>query len=156
MEAMMDAGVETEVVEPVEAEAQVETQEVDADPYAPKGSREYAQWLREQREKAGDDPQANKYLRLSKDNHSRLYQLQQMEPKGIDGVREKYAVLDSVVHGELKGIEAIGALQDELRGVQEIDERLFSGDATALKEMGDEFVAQALPKLAGPILGYGA
>ena len=52
----------------------------------------------------------------------------------------------------MRGLEAANAIQDELRSVQEIDERLFSGDANALKEMGDEFVQQALPKLAGPIL----
>ncbi len=159
MEAVVDAvDVDQSVDIDVDSQSSVDTQQdstvdqVDADPYAPKGSREYSAWLKEQKERLGDDPNSAKFLRLSKDNHARLYQLQQMEPRGIDGVREKYAVLDSVVHGELKGIEALGAIQDELRGVQEIDERLFSGDAEALKEMGDEFVQQALPKLAGPIL----
>lgn len=122
------------------------------DPYSSKSSREYSQWLKALREEKANDPTSAKFARLSKDNHARLYQLQQMEPRGIDGVRETYALLDSVMHGELKGRDAIGALQDELRGVQEIDERLFSGDAGALKEMGEEFMQQALPKLAGPIL----
>ena len=127
-------------------------QEHTDDPYSSKSSRAYSEWIKAQREAFKDDPDASKFLRLSKDNHARLYQLQQMEPRGIDGIREKYAMLDSVVHGELKGVDAVGALQDELRSVQEMDERLFSGDANALKEMGDEFVQQALPKLAGPIL----
>ena len=155
MDAVVDAGVVEEVVDSGAAESTepVETQEAQSDdPYSSKASRAYSEWLKAQREAYKDDPNASKFLRLSKDNHARLFQLQQMEPRGIDGIREKYAMLDSVMHGELKGVEAVGALQDELRSVQEIDERLFSGDATALKEMGDEFVQTALPKLAGPIL----
>ncbi len=159
MEVVADAGVEEgielessqEIGEPQEGEQQEQHAESD-DPYSSKASREYSQWLKALREEKANDPASAKFARLSKDNHARLYQLQQMEPRGIDGVRETYALLDSVVHGELKGREAVGALQDELRGVQEVDERLFSGDASALKEMGEEFVQQALPKLAGPIL----
>lgn len=157
--------MEDAVLEPIES-VEIESSEVESslelpeghqeskpdDPYSSKASREYSQWLKALREEKANDPASTKFARLSKDNHARLYQLQQMEPRGLDGVREKYAMLDSVVHGELKGAEAIGALQDELRNVQEIDERLFSGDAAALKEMGPEFMAEALPKLAGPIL----
>ena len=152
MDAVDTGEVEVQSAEQTESTEQTQESQQEDDPYAPKGSREYAQWLKEMREAAKDDPRAAKFLRLSKDNHARLYQLQQMEPRGVEGIREKYAALDSVMHGELKGIEAVNALQDELRGVQEIDERLFSGDAEALKEMGDEFMQQALPKLAGPIL----
>lgn len=142
----------SEVEAPVESTEQVETQTENDDPYSSKASREYSQWLKALREEKANDPVTAKFARVSKDNHARLYQLQQMEPRGIDGVREKYALLDSLTHGELKGVDAIGALQDELRGVQEIDEQLFAGNAEALKEMGDEFISQALPKLAGPIL----
>ena len=157
--------MEDAVLEPVEsteiessegvssAESGAEHQESQQDdPYAPKGSREYSQWLKAQQERLGEDPNAKKFLRLSKDNHARLYQLQQLEPRGIDGIRERYAAVDSVVHGELKGVEAINALQDELRGVQEIDGRLLAGDATALKDLGEDFTTKALPQLAGPIL----
>lgn len=121
-------------------------------PYAPKGSREYSQWLKAQQERLGEDPASKRFLRLSKDNHARLYQLQQLEPRGIDGIRERYAAVDSVVHGELKGVEAINALQDELRGVQEIDARLLAGDAAALKDLGEDFTTKALPQLVSPIL----
>lgn len=148
--------VETTEVEASEAggESGGEHQEhqQEENPYAPKGSREYSQWLKAQQERLGDDPDAKKFLRLSKDNHARLYQLQQLESRGIDGIRERYAAVDSVVHGELKGVEAINALQDELRGVQEIDGRLLAGDATALKDLGEDFTTKALPQLAGPIL----
>lgn len=158
----MDGMEAVEAIEPVEIESSEvvssddssgehqESQQTE-DPYAPKGSREYSQWLKAQQERL-TDPNDKKYLRLSKDNHARLYQLQQLEPRGIDGIRERYAAVDSVVHGELKGVEAINALQDELRGVQDIDGRLLAGDATALKDLGEDFTTKALPQLAGPIL----
>ena len=155
MEAVLDgAAEEVEVIEGSEGQESGEGHQESQpdDPYAPKGSREYSQWLKAQQERLGEDPNAKKYLRLSKDNHARLYQLQQLEPRGIDGIRERYAAIDSVVHGELKGVEAIGALQDELRNVQDIDNRLLSGDATALKDLGEDFTTKALPQLAGPIL----
>lgn len=155
-DAVMDA-VETTEIESTEVggeesggEHQEEQQE--ENPYAPKGSREYSQWLKAQQERLGEDPASKKFLRLSKDNHARLYQLQQLEPRGIDGIRERYAAVDSVVHGELKGVEAINALQDELRGVQEIDARLLAGDAAALKDLGEDFTTKALPQLVSPIL----
>src|ERR1700679_2521918 len=150
MDAMMDAGVETEVVEggqetgaeqPEGVETTQQSTETPENPYEPKSSRAYSEWLKGAKEKFGDDPQANKFLRLSKDNHARLYQLQQMEPRGIDGVRETYALLDSVVHGELKGREAVGALQDELRAVQEMDAAILAGDASALESFDDEMKA---------------
>ena len=157
--------MEAEVMEPIESEVvesggeEVEgqqTETVEEDPYAPKGSREYSAWLKAQREKSGDDPQANKFLRLSKDNHSRLYQLQQMEPKGIDGIREKYAVLDSVIHndlerGELKGLDAIAAIQDRVQEYADIDRRLAAGDPSALETLGEDF-NEGLAKLTPTIL----
>lgn len=144
---VVDSGVSSE-----ESGGEHQEQQQEENPYAPKGSREYSQWLKAQQERLGEDPTAKKFLRLSKDNHARLYQLQQLEPRGIDGIRERYAAVDSVVHGELKGVEAINALQDELRGVQDIDNRLLAGDATALKDLGEDFATKALPQLAGPIL----
>ena len=89
---------------------QGQQQQADADPYSPKSSREYANWLKGLRD--SDPATHGKFARIAKDDHSRLYQLHQMEPRGIDGVREKYALLDSVIHtdperGELRGHEAI-------------------------------------------------
>src|SRR5271170_3222105 len=144
MDATMDAGVvdevldqtgENEVVDNSQDNQQenVALDQKPDDPYSSKASREYSQWLKALREEKANDPTAAKFARLSKDNHARLYQLQQMEPRGIDGVRETYALLDSVMHGELKGRDAIGALQDEIRAVQEMDQAILSGDAAALE-----------------------
>lgn len=118
------------------------------DPYSPKGSREYSKWLNGLRD---TDPGNAKYARLAKDDHSRLYALQQLEPNGIDGVREKYALLDSVAHGELRGMDAVSAIQDELRNVAEVDELLAQGDPRALEFLGDDF-NDGLVKLAPHIL----
>lgn len=137
VDEVVDSGAETSVdtVQPDTQEAKTD------DPYSSKASREYSQWLKALREEKLDDPAAAKFARLSKDNHARLYQLQQMEPRGIDGVRETYALLDSVMHGELKGRDAIGALQDEIRAVQEMDQAILAGDAAALENFDDEMKA---------------
>lgn len=109
------------------------------DPYSSKSSKEYSAWLKGLKD---GDPEANgKFARLSKDNHARLYQLQQMEPRGIDGVRETYALLDSVSHGELRGVEALSALQDEIRGIGEFDEQVISGNGEVLKDLDPKMQA---------------
>ena len=64
-----------------------------------------------------------------------------MEPRGIDGVRETYALLQSVQHGELTGVEALSALQDEIRGIGDVDARIASGDAEVLNEFDDTMKA---------------
>lgn len=119
------------------------------DPYSSKASKEYASFLKNLRDA---DPGNAKYARLAKDDHSKLYQLHQLEPKGLDGVRERYAMLDSLMHGEKTGPEALSAMQDELTRMQQVDERLMSGDVSALDDMGEDFNQKALPAMVGPIL----
>jgi hypothetical protein len=131
-----------------------EQQQQQEDPYSSKASREYSQWLKGLRESG--DPTAAKFARLAKDNHGSMYALKQLDPKGIDGVRERYALLDSVIHndperGELKGPEAIAALQDSVREIGEIDAKIAAGDATALDSFDDEMKA-GIVKMAPAIL----
>ncbi len=120
----------------------------DDDPYSPKTSKEFSKALKAWREA---NPEAAKFARIAKDDHARLYELKRLEQRGIDGVREKYAILDSIVHGELKGIEALSAIQDEIRNVAEIDEYLAAGDPRALDALGDGF-SEGLAKLTPTIL----
>jgi hypothetical protein len=152
-----DAGTDVELPEthdvdaPEGGESQAAdqgTQQTDDDPYSAKSSKEFSNALKTWRDSS---PENAKFARMAKDDHSRLYQLHQLEPKGIEGVREKYALLDGVMHGELKGAEAVGAMQDELRIVQETDAKIAAGDPTALDDLGDEFVP-GLAKLAPHIL----
>jgi len=128
---------------------QGEQQPTPDDPYSSKSSKEYSAWLKGLKDA---DPEHNgKYARLSKDNHARLYQLQQMEPRGIDGVRETYALLNSVQHGELTGVEALSALQDEIKGVSDIDARIASADSTVFDEF-DDSMKSGIVKMTPAIL----
>jgi hypothetical protein len=85
-----------------------------------------------------------------------MFALRQLEKQGLEGVREKYAILDSVIHsdperGELHGAEAIAALQDSVREMAEVDELLAAGDPKALEALGEDF-NEGLAKLAPSIL----
>jgi hypothetical protein len=148
MEAM-----ETAVEQPVESVEQpsdghVEsTSTEEADPYTPKESKAYVDYLKSLRDSG--DPQAAKYARLAKDNHSHMYQLKQLEPSGLNGVKEKYALLDSVTHGELKGVEAIGAIQDQLATVAAFDERVTQGDLGALDDLSEEMQQGVMKMVPG-------
>jgi hypothetical protein len=85
-----------------------------------------------------------------------MYALKQLDPKGLDGVRERYALLDSVIHqgadgAELKGADAIAALQDSAREIAEIDAAIANGDPSALESFDDTMKA-GIVKMAPAIL----
>jgi hypothetical protein len=154
MEVDLGSGAESggEVVEQQETQQSDGAQETES-PFSPKTSREFSQWLKGLRETS---PETAKFVRMAKDAYSRQYALSQIDPKGIDGVRERYSVLDSVIHtdperGELKGADAIAALQDTAREVAQFDEMLASGDPKALEAFGEDF-NEGLAKLAPTIL----
>ena len=73
-------------------------------------------------------PESAKYLKQARDNHARLFALGQLEPKGIDGVRETYSLVNSLARGEAKGIQALTAMQEDLVAYEESDELLARGD----------------------------
>jgi hypothetical protein len=162
---MPDEGMiaEVEQVEPGsggEGEQQqqqsTEQQQQTESPYSSKVSREYSQWLKGLKDANPNDPNVAKFARMAKDAYSRQYALSQLDPKGLDGVRERYSILDSVIHndperGELKGAEAIAALQDSARAIEEIDQKISSGDVTALESFGPEMKA-GIAKMAPAIL----
>jgi hypothetical protein len=150
-----DAGNQVEQQDGAEHVEGGEGQRTEADdPYSSKASREYSQWLKSLRDSG--DPQSAKFARLAKDNHGQMFALRQLEKQGLEGVREKYAILDSVIHsdperGELHGAEAIAALQDSVREMAEVDELLAAGDPKALEALGEDF-NEGLAKLAPSIL----
>lgn len=124
--------------------------------YSPKLGREFSQWLKGLRDANPNDPNVAKFARMAKDAYSRQYALNQLDPKGLDGIRERYAIMDSVIHndperGELKGAEAISAMQDSIRDIADIDEKIASGDVTALESFGDDMKA-GIVKMAPAIL----
>jgi hypothetical protein len=138
--------IETEGAEPAESTEQEPQQTTDQpdSPYTTKFSREMRAAL-----KAWEtaNPESARFAKQARDNHARLFALTQLEPKGIDGVREKYALLDSLAVGDSKGIEAVTAMQERLAGVEEVDEMLASGNPKAFDALGPDFDA-GLAKLA--------
>ena len=129
-------------------QTQGESQSQDDGPYSAKTSKEFSNALKAWRDSG---PDGAKYARMAKDDHSRLFQLHQLEPEGIDGVRAKYALLDSVVHGELKGLDAVTAMQDALQSYSDVDQLIAAGDPKALDELGEDF-NDGLAKLTPSIL----
>lgn len=109
------------------------------DPYTTKFSREMRAALK-QWEQA--NPEAARFAKQARDNHARLFALQQVEPRGIDGIRENYALLQAI-----GGTEGLTGLQERIAGVEAVDQLLAAGDPKAFDELGPDF-AEGLAKLA--------
>jgi len=125
-------------------EGEAEEKGGDKGPYTTQFSREYRAAMKALELQ---HPEQKKFLQQARDNHARLFALTQLEPKGIDGVREHYAMLDGLVRGDFKGPEALTAIQEELAGVEEVDNLLINGDPKAFDALGEDFNA-GLAKLA--------
>lgn len=113
-----------------------------------KESRDYSKFLKSLKE---TNPENKRFINRAQDDHSRLYALQQLEPRGIDGVREKYALIESVQFNDMQGPEAISALQDHARETEQVDQMLAEGDERVWEMFGEEFNA-GLAKLAPSLL----
>lgn len=120
----------------------------DDGPYSTKTSKEFSNALKAWRDSS---PEGAKFARMAKDDHARLFQLHQLEPEGIDGVKAKYALLDSIVHGEAKGLDAVTRMQEQIEAYGRVDQLIAAGDPTALDELGDDF-NEGLAKLTPSIL----
>lgn len=113
------------------------------DPYTTKFSREYRAALNQWK---ASHPEAAKFAKQAQDNHGRLFALNQIEPQGVDGVREKYALLQAI-----GGPEGLTGLQERLAATDETDRYLAEGNPKVLEAFGDEFNG-GLAKLAPHIL----
>lgn len=150
----LDAGteVETELETPAEGTEPTEVAEGKPEsdsPYTTKYSREMRAALKALETQ---HPESAKYLKQARDNHARLFALTQLEEKGIDGVRENYDALKTLVINdpqgkELHGIEAARHMQEQLAGIEEVDNLLIAGDPKAFDALGEDFNA-GLAKLA--------
>lgn len=139
-----DLGETEEILDSPEGEESAEDKESPDPAYTTKFSREMRAAIRQLEQQ---HPEQAKYLKHLRENHARIFALTQLEPKGIDGVREKYALLDGLVRGEAKGPEALTAIQEELAAVEEVDNLLAAGDPRAFEALGEDFNA-GLAKLA--------
>ena len=134
----VDSGAEPELAQPQEQPEGAEgaTAAEKDDPYTTRSARNMRAALEAWKQA---NPEAAKFAKIAKDNYARIFALKQLEPKGIDGIRETYSLLDSVIHGDLKGRDALGAMQDALTEAQQVDELLASGDPRVLEAFGEEF-----------------
>lgn len=114
-----------------------------------KFSVRFSAWLKAQRD--GGDPEVAKFARYGKDLEGRDRALRELYPNGVNDVRAVKAALDGLQYGEAKGIDAIGAIQDQIRDYEQSDELLASGDPKVLDLFGEEF-NEGLGKLTPAIL----
>lgn len=112
--------------------------------FTTKFGREYRAWLNGLKQ---TNPEAAKFVKQARDSYGREFALKQLEPRGIDGIREKYALLDTLTHGEAKGSEAITAMQQSLQEWDDFDQAILSGDPKAFEGITPEFDA-GMAKLA--------
>ena len=129
-------------------------QQTEYDPFESKSARELSAWLKAKRDSG--DPLDAKAAKALKDIFGQSYAFKKEFPEGLDSARSVKALVDSVIHQgpdgqELKGAEAIAALQDSVREYAQIDEQLAQGDPAVLDTLGEEFNG-GLAKLAPLIL----
>lgn len=149
----MDSGAEISTGAEASTQPDMGQQAHEEDYYSSKSSKDFSQWLKGLRDA---DPNNAKWARLAKDSYGRDFALKQLDPKGVDGVRERYALMDSVTYdapdgSQLKGADAINALQDFARESAQIDEMIASGDPKVLEAFGEDF-NDGLAKLAPALL----
>ena len=148
-EMMLDTpDLGAEVVEQPEVQEQ-EQQEQEPESGGSKFSKDFSNWLKSLKD--GGDPNVSKFARYGKDLEGRDRALRELFPNGVNDVREVKATLDALQHGDLKGIEAIGAMQDAIRETEQVDSMIASGDPKVLDLFGEEF-NEGLGKLAPAIL----
>lgn len=135
-------------LEEQQPETEQTEQQASDDPFTTRFGRDYRQWLNNLKQ---TDPNAAKFVKQARDSYGREFALKQLEPTGIDGIREKYALLNSLTHGEAKGTDAIAAMQERLQQTDEVDTLLAAGDPRALESLGEDF-NPGLAKLAPAIL----
>lgn len=137
MEEVLDIGLEA-----VDGQEGGEGQQ-QAPPDPKQADREYSNWIKSLKE----DGDSGKHYRRIKDDYSRLQTLTRLEPKGIDGVRERYAALDGVAYGDKKGLEALPLLQSTLAESQAALDAIAQGDLRSLNEDHVAGLMRSAPQL---------
>ncbi len=106
------------------------------------GSREFREWLK----RLEATPESQKFAKQVRADFYKAQQIAELDPEGINGIRQKYALLESV-----GGAEAVTELQERAAESDALDQALGTGDPRALDVLGPEFDA-GLAKLAPAFL----
>jgi hypothetical protein len=120
-----------------------EVQETQTQPDPKQADREYSQWIKGLKE----DGDAGKHYRRIKDDYGRLQAISRLDPKGIDGVRERYAAIDGIAYSEKKGLDAVTAMQSALAESQTALDAIAQGDVDSLSEDTQAGLARMAPAI---------
>lgn len=138
-----DSGTETTTPEtttpatPAEPQGETKPQ---ADEY--KDDKSYREALKAWRDANKDNPDIVKFAKRAYDMNGRFAELGKLDPKGLDGVRETYALVQ-----QAGGADKIVEMQQQLQTYTDSDARIAAGDPKALESLGPEF-DKGLAKLA--------
>lgn len=117
-------------------------QQTDDKTDARRGSKEFRDWLKTQEA----TPEGAKFAKQVRADYYKVQQLAELDPEGINGIRAKYALLESA-----GGPEAITQLQERVAEVEATDQLIASGDPKGLAALGPDF-DPGLAKLTPAIL----
>lgn len=149
--AVMDVGLDTGA----EVDTGADTQDVsgqtqdtqqDTDIDGRKYTREYRDWLKSIK----TDPTLGKHAKTAYNDHGRVLALQELEPRGIDGVREKYALVETLSGRYEGGIDEVTSRLDEMEGM---DNAILNGDPKLWEMLGEDF-KPGLLKLGSSYLDF--
>lgn len=124
------------------AEQQQQTQQTVQDQQR-QADKDYSNWLKSLKE----DGDAGKYYKRLKSDHEHLQELRRIDPKGLDGVRNRYETLNGIAHGEKTGIEAVQSIQEALAESQTMLDAIAQGDISQLPEEQQEGVLRMAPTI---------
>lgn len=145
---VMDLGtdVQTDVDVSEPQEPQQETQEPKEEDGS-KFSKEYRAEIKKWRDEQGKlNPNVLKYSKQAIDDHGRMLELARLDPKGINGVRETYAMIQAA-----GGPQAITELQQRVADYDQTDALLAAGDPKVLDTLGENF-NEGLAKLTPALI----
>ena len=144
-----EIGAVAEVVE----SPSVETNQQD-DFTPPAGSDESIDWRKHSKEyrdflkTMGADPNNSKWAKQSYNDHGRMRAIEEIEKRGVDGVRDTYEFLKG-----LGGREAVQQWQERIADQDALDEAILSANPETWNMLPDELKA-ALPKLGPSFLAH--
>lgn len=141
MDLGTDIGLGSEPTEQVAATADPSGQPAEPE-LGDKSTKAYRDAIKAWRDSVKDNPEMFKHAKRAYDDHGRLLAIQQLEPKGVDGVREVYNLIQSA-----GGPQAITEMQTKVAESDQQNELWSRGDPKAFEAIPPEW-DKGLAKLA--------